>query len=64
MNDFIKKQSDTYYADLGENVNVLAIDLYDGKIAVTPQEAGKLVSEANATRLESIINGASAAVGH
>lgn len=58
LNDFIKKQSDTYYADLGENVNVLAIDLYDGKIAVTPQEAGKLVSEANETRLESIINGA------
>ncbi|MEP7322536.1 MAG: dienelactone hydrolase family protein [Saprospiraceae bacterium] len=63
LNDFIRKQSDTYYKDLGENVNVLAVDLYDGKIATTPQEAGKLVSEAKEPRLESIINAAIGYVG-
>ena len=58
LNDFIRKQSDTYYSDLGENVNVLAIDLYDGKVGTTPQEAGKLVSEVKESRLESLVNGA------
>ncbi|GAB3520049.1 dienelactone hydrolase family protein [Emticicia fontis] len=57
LNDYIKRQSDTYYKDLGENVNVLALDMYDGQVASTPQDAGKLMSGVNETRLENIVKG-------
>lgn len=57
LNDYIKRQSDTFYKDLGDDVNVLALDMYDGKVATTPQEAGKLVSGVNETRLENIVKG-------
>lgn len=63
LNDFIKKQSDTYFHDLGENVNVLAIDLYDGKVTADPKEAGTFVSQVKETRLEAIVNGAIAYAG-
>ncbi len=58
LNDYIRKESDTYYRDLGENVNVLALDMYDGKVATTPQDAGKIMSEVNDARLEAIVKGA------
>lgn len=58
LNDYIKRQSDTYYKDLGENVNVLAVDMYDGKVTADPKEAGKFMSEVNETRLENIVKGA------
>lgn len=58
LNDHIRQQADQFYKDLGENVNVLAIDMYDGKVTAIPQEAGKLMSGVNETRLETIVNGA------
>lgn len=58
LNEYIKRQSDIYYNDLGSNVNVLAIDMYDGKVTANPQEAGKFMSEVKEARLESIVNGA------
>lgn len=63
LNDYIKRQSDTYYKDLGENVNVLALDMYDGKVTSNPQEAGKFMSETNDTRLENIVKGGMAYAG-
>ncbi|RYU95381.1 dienelactone hydrolase family protein [Emticicia agri] len=63
LNDYIKRQSDTYYKDLGEDVNVLALDMYDGKVTSNPQEAGKLVSGVNETRLENIVKGGIAYAG-
>jgi carboxymethylenebutenolidase len=62
LNDYIKKESDTYYADLGD-VNVIALDLYDGKVAATADSAMKLIQSAKNERLESIIKGAIAYAG-
>jgi len=57
LNDYIKRQSDTFYKDLGENVNVLALDMYDGQVTANPQEAGKIMSGVKDTRLEAIVKG-------
>ncbi len=58
LNDYIKKQSETYYNDLNGDVNVLAVDLYDGKVAATREDAGKFMAEAKEPRMENIIKGA------
>jgi carboxymethylenebutenolidase len=63
MNDFVKKEADTYYKDLGESVNVLALDMYDGKSTTDPKEAGKFMSETKEARLESIMKGGIAYAG-
>ncbi len=57
LNDYIKKEAETLSKEL-EGVNVLAIDLYDGKVAATPDSAMKLVQAAKTERLETIIKGA------
>jgi carboxymethylenebutenolidase len=57
LNDHIKKQAEVFYNDL-KDVNVLAIDMYDGKVATTREDAGKYMSGADPKRLETIINGA------
>lgn len=58
LNDHIKKQADILYNEMGGNVNVLAIDMYDGKVATTPEDAAKYMQGADERRLENIINGA------
>lgn len=63
LNDHIKKQADVFYQDLGENVNVLALDMYDGKVTTTPSEAGQLMQSAQESRLEAIMKGAMAYAG-
>jgi carboxymethylenebutenolidase len=62
LNDNIKQQSETFYNDL-KDVNVLAVDMYDGKIATEPSEAGKLMQSASKDRLQSIMKGAIAYAG-
>ena len=57
LNDNIKMESDKYYTDLG-NVNVIAVDMYDGKVAATPDSAMKLMRGANMERMTAIIQGA------
>jgi carboxymethylenebutenolidase len=57
LNDHIKREAEHFYTELG-NVNVLAIDMYDGKVATTREEAGKYMGGANPLRLENIIKGA------
>jgi len=57
LNHYIKRESDNLYKELGD-VNVLALDLYDGKVAATPDSAMKLVQSAKTDRLENIIKGA------
>lgn len=57
LNDNIKMESDKYYTDLG-NVNVIAVDMYDGKVAATPDSAMKLMRGANMDRMKAIIQGA------
>jgi carboxymethylenebutenolidase len=63
LNDNIKQQSDIFYDDLGGKVNVLAIDMYDGKVTANPQEAGQLMQSVKEERLESIVTGARTMAG-
>lgn len=58
LNDNIKQEADTYFKDLGETVNVLALDMYDGKVTANPQEAGQIMAGTKEERLESIVKGA------
>lgn len=58
LNDHIKQQADIFYDDLGGKVNVIALDMYDGKVTSSPQEAGKLMQSVKETRLENIVTGA------
>ena len=53
----VKIESDKYYTDLG-NVNVIAVDMYDGKVAATPDSAMKLMRGANMERMTAIVQGA------
>lgn len=62
LNDYIKKEADAFATDL-QNINVIAIDMYDGKVATTRDSAMKYMSGAKTTRLESIVKGAIAFAG-
>jgi carboxymethylenebutenolidase len=62
LNDFVKRESEKIYNDLG-NVNVIDLDLYDGKVATTREDAGKLMQAVNEDRAKAIINGAIAYTG-
>ncbi len=62
LNDYIKRESETLSGELG-NVNVIALDLYDGKVAASPDSAMKLVQAVKTERLENIIKGAIAHAG-
>ena len=44
LNDNVKQQAEKFYDDL-RDVNVLALDMYDGQVATQPAEAGKLMQE-------------------
>lgn len=57
LNDYVKQEADKYFADLGD-VNVLAIDMYDGQVGTTREEAGKLMQSASKERLTAITSGA------
>jgi carboxymethylenebutenolidase len=57
LNDHIKREAEQLYKDLG-NVNVLAIDMYDGKVTTVREEAGKLMSEFKQERGDAIVKGA------
>jgi carboxymethylenebutenolidase len=62
LNDNVKRQSEDFYKDLG-NVNVIALDMYDGKIATTKDDAGKYMSQFKTDRGTQIISGAQNFVG-
>ena len=63
LNDYIKKQSDIFYTDLGGAVNVIALDMYDGKVTADPKEAGGFMRGVQEARLESIVKGAMTMAG-
>lgn len=56
LNDYIKQEAERIRRDVG-NVNVIAVDLYDGRIAATPDSARAYVSAVNEERARTIING-------
>jgi carboxymethylenebutenolidase len=56
LNDYIKKETEKLAEEL-PGVNVIALDLYDGKVATTPDAAGKMMQEVKKERAEAIILG-------
>ncbi|MFY7694166.1 MAG: dienelactone hydrolase family protein [Sediminibacterium sp.] len=57
LNNQIKMEADQYYKDLGD-MNVIAVDMYDGKVAATPDSAMKLMRGADMNRMTAIVQGA------
>jgi len=62
LNDNIKRQAEDLFKDLG-NVNVIALDLYDGKVATDRETAGKYMQEFKQERGNTIVKGAIAYAG-
>lgn len=63
LNDYIKQEADKLQSALGD-VNVLALDLYDGNVATTQDEAVKYVQQVKSDRVFDIINGAADFAGN
>ncbi len=61
LNDYIKKEAEALQKELG--VNVIALDLYDGKVASDPQTAGQYVQQVKEKRAQIIIKAAMEYVG-
>jgi carboxymethylenebutenolidase len=57
LNDYIKRQSDQIHADIPE-ANVLALDLYDGLIGTTREEAAAFMQKTSPERIQNILLGA------
>lgn len=62
LNDHIKREAEQLYNSLG-NVNILALDMYDGKVTADRGEAGKYMGEFKQDRGNAIVRGAIAYVG-
>jgi carboxymethylenebutenolidase len=56
LNDNVKNEAIKWCHDL--SINILALDLYDGKVATTSEEASKLMQSADAKRISGIVQGA------
>jgi len=57
LNNQIKMEADQYFKDLGD-MNVIAVDMYDGKVAATPDSAMKLMRGSDMNRMTAIVQGA------
>lgn len=57
LNDHIKRQAEKIYQDL-EDINVLALDLYDGKVASTREKAQQFMQATTDERGKAIIDAA------
>ncbi len=62
LNDFIRREAARLHNQLTD-VNVLALDLYDGGVATTREAASELMQAVETERAEAIINGAIALAG-
>lgn len=62
VNDNVKRESEDFYNAIGD-INVLAVDMYDGKVATDKETAGKYMSEFKQERGDQIIRGAIAFAG-
>jgi carboxymethylenebutenolidase len=62
LNDHIKREAENLFNEL-KDVNVLALDMYDGKVTTTREEAGKLMGEFRQERGNAIVQGALAYAG-
>ena len=57
LNDYVKKESDRLFDEL-KDTHIIAIDLYDGQVAATREEATANMQALKSERAESIIRGA------
>src|SRR5688500_3262276 len=57
LNEYIKKQTEILYKDLG-NVNVLALDMYDGKVTADRETASGYMQQFKQERGDAIVKGA------
>ena len=62
LNDYIRREAEEWGKMLG-NVDVYAVDLYDGSVATTREEAGRLSKALDPKRAETIISGLLAKAG-
>ena len=62
LNDYIKKEVAQYAQELPD-VNVIAVDLYDGKVATTQEQAGQYMAGVKTERATAILKGAEAYAG-
>jgi carboxymethylenebutenolidase len=62
LNDHIRQEAERLFDAIG-NVNVMALDLYDGNVATTREDAGKFIKMVTDERAKAIINGALAYTG-
>ncbi|MBC5993415.1 dienelactone hydrolase family protein [Pontibacter cellulosilyticus] len=62
LNDYIRKEAERFAQELG-NVNVIALDLYDGKVATEREKAAEYMQAVKTDRAKAIINGAIAYAG-
>jgi carboxymethylenebutenolidase len=62
LNDYIKREAERFASELG-NVNVIALDMYDGKVTTNPEEATQLMQSMTKQRGEAIITGAQQFIG-
>lgn len=61
LNDYIRNEASMWSHQLG--INVLAVDLYDGQVTTSAEEAGKLMQACDPARATAIIKGAAKYVG-
>ncbi len=60
LNDYVKREAETLHAKTG--YGVLAVDLYDGKVATDPKTAAEYMKQADPKRDAAIVSGAVAAL--
>ncbi len=61
LNDYIKREAEEWSKELG--ITVYAVDLYDGKVGTTQEEAGALMSKLDPKRASSIVSGLLSYIG-
>jgi carboxymethylenebutenolidase len=62
LNENIKQEADKYFNALGD-MNILAVDMYDGRVAATPDSAMKIMRSADMNRMTAIVRAAIAHAG-
>lgn len=62
LNDYIKREAERWQKELG-NIDIYAVDLYDGKVALDAASAGKLANGLDEKRGEYIVSGLLAHIG-
>jgi len=62
LNDDIKQEAERYAEALGD-VNVMALDLYDGNVADNPDDASRYMKSVSEDRAEAVVKGALSMAG-